>query len=59
MSDFTLSELMHLTCDELCDLAMNIEHRLHHLETGTVARTNALLTLRNIRRALTLRGCLR
>ena len=59
MSDFTLSELMHLTCDELCDLATTIEFRLHRLEAGTVERVNALITLRNIRRALTLRGCSR
>jgi hypothetical protein len=59
MTDFTISELMHLTCDELCDLAINIEHKLSRLEAGTVDRMNALMTLRNIRRALTLRGCSR
>jgi hypothetical protein len=59
MTDFTISELMYLTCDELCDIAVNIEHGLSRLEAGTVERVNALMTLRNIRRALTLRGCAR
>jgi hypothetical protein len=57
MPYYSLNELMHLTCDELCNLALTIENVLPNLEAGTVERLNALTSLRNIRRAMTLRGC--
>jgi hypothetical protein len=38
MSYFTLSELMYLTCDELCDIAANIEHKLSRLEAVSERR---------------------
>jgi hypothetical protein len=52
----TISELMYLTCEELCDLSMRIERNLNNLEAGTVARTHALTSLGNIRRVMILRG---
>jgi hypothetical protein len=45
----TIAELMHLTRDELCNLAGRIEHALPGLEAGTVERFNALTNLDNIR----------
>jgi hypothetical protein len=51
----TISELMHLTRDELCDLAARIELLLLELDAGTVARSNALTSLANIRRVMILR----
>jgi hypothetical protein len=55
MSLWTVTELMHLTCDELCDLAARIIFKLPDFEAGTVARTNALASLDNIRRVMVLR----
>jgi hypothetical protein len=52
---WTISELMHLTRDELCDLAARIAHKLPELEAGTVARSNALASLDNIRRVMVMR----
>jgi len=52
---WTIAELMHLTRDELCDLAARISHKLPELEAGTVARFNALESLDNIRRVMVLR----
>jgi hypothetical protein len=52
---WTISELMHLTRDELCDLAARIIFKLPELEADTVARTNALASLDNIRRVMVLR----
>ena len=56
MQIWTIDELMHLTRDELCQLAGEIEQGLRGLEAGTVARLNALTTLDNIRRVMTRRG---
>ena len=56
MPFWTISELMHLTRDELCDLAAAIEHALPDLDAGSVKRLDALISLDNIRRVLTLRG---
>jgi hypothetical protein len=53
---WTISEPMQLTRDELCDLAATIEHALPDLEAGSVERLDALISLDNIRRVLTLRG---
>jgi hypothetical protein len=53
---WTITELMHLTRDELCDLAGRIEHALSDLESGSVARLNAVTSLDNIRRVMVLRG---
>jgi hypothetical protein len=52
---WTISELMHLTRDELCDLAEQIAHKLPELDADTVARSNALASLDNIRRVMLLR----
>lgn|GEM_PF-3940854 len=56
MSPWTISALMHLTRDELCDLASRIEGTLPGFEPGTVRRLNALTSLDNIRRMMLLRG---
>jgi hypothetical protein len=53
---WTITELMHLTRDELCDLAGRIEHALSDLESGSVERLNAVTSLDNIRRVMVLRG---
>jgi hypothetical protein len=52
---WAITELMHLTRDELCDLAARIVLKLPELEAGTVARFNALASLDNIRRVMGLR----
>ena len=52
---WTISELMHLTRDELCGLADRIEHVLPDLEAGSVLRHYALTSLENIRRVMALR----
>jgi hypothetical protein len=51
----TITELMHLTRDELCDLADRIMLTLPELDAGTLARSNALASLDNIRRVMVLR----
>jgi hypothetical protein len=56
MALWTITELMHLTRDELCDLAGRIEHALSNPEAGSVERFNALTSLDNIRRVMVLRG---
>jgi hypothetical protein len=55
MSLWTIAELMHMTREELCDLAARIVFKLPELEAGTVARSNALASLDNIRRVMVLR----
>ncbi len=55
MTLWTITELMHLTRDQLCDLAGHIEHALADLEAGSVERFNALTSLDNIRRIMVLR----
>ena len=55
MTLWTISELMHLTRDELCDLATRIEDALLEFEAGSVERLNALTSLNNIRRVKVLR----
>jgi hypothetical protein len=55
MKLWTVTELMHLTCLELCHLACRISETLPDLESGTVERVNALTTLINIRRVMALR----
>jgi hypothetical protein len=52
---WTITELMHLTRDELCDLASRIALTLPELDVGTFARSDALASLENIRRVLILR----
>jgi hypothetical protein len=53
---WTITELMHLTRDELCSLADGIEHSLSDLEAGTTQRLHAKTSLNNIRRVMILRG---
>jgi hypothetical protein len=53
---WTISELMHLTRDALCKLTGKIEQGLPEFEAGTVERSNALVSLENIRRVMTIRG---
>ncbi len=52
----TIDELMHLTRDELCNLATAIEQSLAAFEPGTVNRLTALTSLANIRRVMIQRG---
>jgi hypothetical protein len=52
--DWTIAELMVLTRRELCELAEKIALALPDFEAGSVARWNAMASLRNIRRALAL-----
>ena len=52
MLDLTISELMHLTRDELCDLADRIAAILPELEAGSRERLSALTSLDNIRRVM-------
>jgi hypothetical protein len=49
---WTITELMHLTRDELCDLASRIALTLPELDVGTFARSDALASLDNIRRVM-------
>jgi hypothetical protein len=56
MTLWTISELMHLTRDELCKLAARIEQSLPEFEVGTAERLNALTSLDNVRRIMVLRG---
>lgn len=53
---WTITELMHLTRDELCGLAGEIAIMLPEWEAGSVERLNALTSLDNIRRVMVLRG---
>jgi hypothetical protein len=55
MKLWTVTELMHLTCLELCHLAARISEALPGFESGTVDRLNALTSLINIRRVMALR----
>jgi hypothetical protein len=50
-----IAELMHLTRNELCDLAEQIAFKLPELEAGTVARYDALANLDNIRKVMRVR----
>lgn len=56
MQPSTISELMHLTRDELCDLASRIAGALSSFEPRTIGRLNALTSLDNIRRVMVSRG---
>ncbi len=56
MALWTITELMHLTRDELCNLAAGIEHILPDLEAGTAQRLDAVTSLDNIRRVMVRRG---
>jgi hypothetical protein len=56
MACWTVSELMYLTHDELCDLSRRTELGLAEFAAGTVERIDALTTLSNIRRVTVLRG---
>jgi hypothetical protein len=53
--DWTITELMHLTRNELCELAKQIEDGLSDLEARSALRHNALTSLENIRRVMALR----
>ena len=52
MLDWTITELMHLTRDELCNLADRISAMLPELEPGSPDRLSALTSLDNIRRVM-------
>ena len=52
MLDWTITELMHLTRDELCNLADRITAMLPEFEAGPLERSSALTSLHNIRRAM-------
>ena len=52
MRVLTITELMHLTRIELCDLVNRITNELPTFPEGSPERTNALITLRNIRYVL-------
>ncbi len=52
---WTIAELMHMTRNELCDLAEQIALKLPELEAGTVARHDALTSLDNIRKVMRFR----
>lgn len=56
MLPLTLDDLLYLTRDELCRLAVGLEDELDVLEAGTVARLNILVSLDNIHRAMFRRG---
>jgi hypothetical protein len=56
MEIFTVSELMHLTRRELCDLWDHTQYLLSSFEAGSVARWNALVSLDNIGRVLRLKA---
>jgi hypothetical protein len=56
MAHWTVGKLMHLTRDELCDLANTVEGYLAGFEVGTVERHDALVTLNNVRRVAVMRG---
>jgi hypothetical protein len=45
----TINELMRLTRIELCDLAQRIANELLKFLAGSLERTSALISLRNIR----------
>ncbi|MCP3476676.1 hypothetical protein NLM33_41675 [Bradyrhizobium sp. CCGUVB1N3] len=53
---WTITELMHLTRDELCNLDGNMRHALAEFEAGTCERDAVLTSLANIRRAMVWRG---
>ena len=55
MTPWTVTDLMHLTRDELCALASRITHALPEFEPGTLDRVHALTTLDNIRHVLSVR----
>jgi hypothetical protein len=52
MLDWTITELMHLTCNELCNLADQIAAILPELEAGSLERLSVLTSLDNIRRVM-------
>lgn len=52
MGLWTIGELMHLTRDELCNLAGTIVQSLTEFEAGTIERLDALTSLDNIRRVM-------
>lgn len=55
MKVWSWAELMQLTRFELCEVDREIRAMLRLLEAGTIARSNALTTLDNIRRILVLK----
>jgi hypothetical protein len=54
--DWTITELMHLTRNELCELSDRLLKALHEFEAGSRERTDALISLTNIRRVMRLRN---
>jgi hypothetical protein len=55
MLDWTITELMHLTRDELCSLADRIAAIRPELEFGSPERLSALTSLDNIRKVMVMR----
>jgi hypothetical protein len=56
MRVLTINELLRLTRQELCDLAVRITAALPEFPEGSVERANALINLRNIRWVLARRA---
>jgi hypothetical protein len=56
MQVWTITELLHMTREQLCELRCDIERMLNGLKAGTVARGNALTSLENIRRVMLRKG---
>jgi hypothetical protein len=54
--DWTITELMYLTRDELCELNGRLLNALSDFETGSLERTYALTSLAHIRRVMRLRN---
>jgi hypothetical protein len=55
---WTISDLMHLTRDELCNMATAIEQSLLAFEPGTVNRLNAFTSLDKLSFGAVLTGCI-
>lgn len=56
MRVLTITELMHLTRIELCDLVVHIKNKLPEYPEYSEKRLNAFTNLRNIRTVMALRG---
>lgn len=56
MEVWTVTQLWHMTREQLCELMCDIEQMLKGIESGTAARGNALASLENIRRVMRRKG---
>ncbi|TFV48266.1 hypothetical protein [Bradyrhizobium niftali] len=55
MISWTVTELMHMTREELCGLDANLRHALGQFGPGTAKRHEVLTSLQNIRRVIGMR----